>query len=123
MRLVVPIIIGLLGIFMPVSAMAQLLPRTVLLIDEDTPIHPWFRHLIEAFDSTIRTESDPVFVYVENLGIIAGFGTENYYRDLHSHFLEKYRGRQIGVIVCHALRAMPYALRCGCATSCGPGRP
>jgi signal transduction histidine kinase len=111
MRLVVPIIIGLLGILTPVSAMAQSLPRTILLIDEDTPIHPWFRHLIEALDSTVKTESDHVFVYVENLGIIAGFGTENYYKDLHSHYLEKYRGHPIGVIVCHALRAMPYVLR------------
>jgi len=109
--LAVRIVAVLLAILMPISAMAQSLPRTILFIDEDTPIHPWFRHLIEAFDSTVKTESDYVFVYVENLGIIAGFGTENYYKDLHSHFLEKYRGHPIGVIVCHALRAMPYALR------------
>jgi signal transduction histidine kinase len=111
MRAVVRIVVGLFAILMPVSAVAQSLPRTILLIDEDTPTHPWFRHLIEAFDSTVKSDPDHVFVYVENLGIIDGFGTENYYNDLHSHFLEKYRGHPIGVIVSHALRSMPYALR------------
>jgi hypothetical protein len=36
--LVMSIIIGLLGTSIPVSTMAQSLPRTMLLIDEDTPV-------------------------------------------------------------------------------------
>lgn len=66
---------------------------------------------IAAFDSTIKAETaDHVYVHVENLGLSA-YGTGEYYADLRSHFLEKYRDHPIGVIVCQSLRAVPYALR------------
>jgi hypothetical protein len=79
-RFVARVFVVLFLITAPLSAMAQSLPRTVLLIDEDTPIHPWFRQLIEAFATTIKIESpNGVYVYVENLGFDT-FGSENYYK-------------------------------------------
>jgi hypothetical protein len=45
------------------------------------------------------------------IGLDAFGTTGNYYELLRSHFLEKYRGKETGVIVSHTSRAMPYALR------------
>jgi hypothetical protein len=94
-----------------VSARAEPLPRTILLLDEDTPIYPWFRQMSEAFYATIKTETaNSPFVFIENLGIDA-YATADYFNILRSHFREKYRNRAIGVIVSNASRYLPYTLR------------
>jgi signal transduction histidine kinase len=94
-----------------VSARAEPLPRTILLLDEDTPIYPWFRQMSEAFYATTKTETaTPPFVFIENLGIDA-YATADYFNILRSHFREKYRDKAIGVIVSNASRYLPYTLR------------
>src|SRR5499427_122 len=110
-RLVMRVVFGLAVALTPISTRAEPLPRTVLFLDEDTPIYPWFRQMSEAFYATIKAESaNPPFVFIENLGIDA-YATADYFTILRSHFREKYRNKAIGVIVSNASRYLPYTLR------------
>src|SRR5215469_12744009 len=87
-RIVMRIVFGLAIALTPVSTRAEPLPRTILFLDEDTPIHPWFRQMSEAFYATIKTETgNPPFVFIENLGIDE-YGTPDYFGILRSHFRE-----------------------------------
>jgi signal transduction histidine kinase len=105
------IVFGLAAALTLVSARADPLPRTILFLDEDTPIHPWFRQMSEAFYATIKTETaNPPFVFVENLGIDA-YDTADYFDIVRSHFREKYRNKAIGVIISNASRYLQFTLR------------
>jgi len=105
------IVFGLAVALTLVSARAEPLPRTILFLDEDTPIYPWFRQMSEAFYATIKTETaNPPFVFIESLGIDA-YATADYFNILRSHFREKYRNKAIGVIVSDASRELRYTLR------------
>jgi signal transduction histidine kinase len=105
------IVFGLAVALTPVSSRAEPLPRTILFLDEDTPIYPWFRQMSEAFYATIKTETtDPPFVFVENLGIDA-YDTADYFNIVRSHLREKYRDKSIGVIVSNASRYLSFTLR------------
>src|SRR5215475_8996155 len=92
-RIVMRIVFGLAVALTLVSARAEPLPRTILFLDEDTPIYPWFRQMSEAFYATIKTD------------------TADYFDMLRSHFREKYRNRDIGVIVSNASRYLPFTVR------------
>jgi signal transduction histidine kinase len=109
-RIAMRFVFGLAVALTLVPARAEPLPRTILFLDEDTPIYPWFRQMSEAFYVTIRAETtkDP-FVFIENLGIDE-YGTADYFNILLSHFREKYRNKAIGVIVSNA-RDIPLTLR------------
>jgi hypothetical protein len=110
-RIVMRIVFGLAAALTLVSARAEPLPRTILFLDEDTPIYPWFRQMSEAFYATIKTETaNPPFVFIENLGIDA-YATADYFNIVRSHFREKYRNKAIGVIVSDASRELPFTLR------------
>src|SRR5262249_4591212 len=110
-RIVMRIVFGLAVALTSVSARTEPLPRTILFLDEDPPIYPWFREMSEAFCATIKTETaSPPFVFIENLGIDA-YATSDYFNILRSHFREKYRNKAIGVIVSNASRYLPYTLR------------
>jgi hypothetical protein len=105
------IVFGLALALTLVSARADPLPRTILFLDEDTPIYPWFRQMSEAFYATIKTETaNPPFVFIENLGIDA-YDTPDYFNIVRSHFREKYRNKAIGVIVSDASRYLRFTLR------------
>src|SRR5262245_9559024 len=110
-RIVMRIVFGLAMALTSVSGRAEPLPRTILFLDEDTPIYPWFRQMSEAFYATIKTETaTPPFVFIENLGIDA-YATGDYFNILRSHLHEKYRNKAIGVIVTDASRELAYTLR------------
>src|SRR5499427_7509517 len=110
-RLVMRVVFGLAVALTPISTRAEPLPRTILFLDEDTPIYPWFRQMSEAFYATIKTETaNPPFVFIENLGIDA-YDTPDYFNIVRSHFREKYRNKAIGVIVSNASRYLPFTLR------------
>src|SRR5215510_10654789 len=110
-RIVMRIVFGLALALTLVSARAEPLPRTILFLDEDTPIYPWFRQMSEAFYATIKTETaNPPFVFIENLGIDA-YATADYFNIVRSHFREKYRNKAIGVIVTDASRELAFTLR------------
>src|SRR5262249_25203586 len=94
-RIVMRIVFGLAVALTPVSTRAEPLPRTVLILDEDTQIYPWFRQISETFYATIKTESaNPPFVFIENLGIDA-YDAADYFNIVRSHFREKYRNKAI----------------------------
>ncbi len=104
------VICSMSAVLGPLPASAEPLPRSVLFIDELTPIHPWFTDLSKAFTRTLsRESSNSIYVYVETLGL-AAFDDEAYYSQIRDHFRQKYRNKPIGVIVAHASLALPYAL-------------
>jgi len=110
-RIVMRIVFGLAVTLTLVSARTESLPRSILFLDEDTPIYPWFRQMSEAFYATIKTETaNPPFVFIENLGIDA-YATADYFNIVRSHFREKYRNKAIGVIVTDASRELAFTLR------------
>src|SRR5262245_8900811 len=110
-RMVMRIVFGLAMALTLVPARAEPLPRTILFLDEDTPIYRWLRQISEAFYATIKSESaNPPFVFIENLGIDA-YDTEDHFNILRSHFREKYRNKAIGVIVSNASRYLSFTLR------------
>src|SRR5215470_10208937 len=110
-RILMRIVLGLALALTLVSAQAEPLPRTILFLDEDTPIYPWFRQMSEAFYVTIKTETaNPPFVFVENLGIDA-YDTPDYFNIVRSHFREKYRDKAVGVIISNASRYLAFTLR------------
>src|SRR5262245_48076696 len=110
-RVLTLMVFGLAVILTSVSTRAEPLPRTILFLDEDTPIYPWFRQMSEAFYATIKTETaTPPFVFVENLGIDA-YDAPDYFDIVRSHFREKYRNKAIGVIISNASRYLQFTLR------------
>jgi ABC-type uncharacterized transport system substrate-binding protein len=110
-RILMRIVFGLAAALTLVSARAEPLPRTILFLDEDTPIYPWFRDMSQAFYATIKTETaNPPFVFIENLGIDA-YDTADYFNIVRSHFGEKYRNKPIGVIISNASRYLQFTLR------------
>src|SRR5262249_37614794 len=110
-RIIMCIVFDLALALMLGSARAEPLPRTILFLDEDTPIYPWFRQMSEAFYATIKVETaNPPFVFIENLGIDA-YDTPDYFNIVRSHFREKYRDKAIGVIVSNASRYLTFTLR------------
>src|SRR5262245_41610709 len=109
-RILMRIVFGLAVALPLVSARAEPLPRTILFLDEDTPIYPWFRQMSEAFYTTIKTETtNPPFVFIENLGIDA-YDTADYFNIVRSNFREKYHDKAIGVVVSDASRELAFTL-------------
>src|SRR5215467_9014636 len=110
-RILMRVVFGVAVVLTSFLARAEPLPRTILFLDEDTPIYPWFRQMSQAFDATIKAESkNPPFVFIENLGIDA-YAAPDYFNIVRSHFREKYRNKAIGVIVTDASRELAYTLR------------
>src|SRR5262245_31285918 len=110
-RNVMRIVLALAAALTLASARAEPLPRSILFLDEDTPIYPWFRQMSDAFYAITKTETEnPPFVFIENLGINV-YDTPDYFNILSSHFREKYRDKRIGVIISNASRYLPLTLR------------
>src|SRR5499426_4650687 len=110
-RILMRIVFGLVVALTSVSTGAEPLPRTILFLDEDTPIYPWFRQMSDAFYATMKTETaNPPFVFIENLGIDP-YDTADYFNIVRSNFREKYRDKAIGVIVSNASRYLQFTLR------------
>src|SRR5262245_19884811 len=110
-RILMRIVLGLAAALPLASARAEPLPRTILFLDEDTPIYPWFRQMSEAFYVTIKTETENApFVFIENLGIDA-YDTADYFNIVRSNLHKKYHDKAIGVIVSNTSRYLPFTLR------------
>jgi len=56
-RILMRVVFGVAVVLTSFLARAEPLPRTILFLDEDTPIYPWFRQMSQAFDATIKAES------------------------------------------------------------------
>jgi signal transduction histidine kinase len=87
------------------------LPRSVLILDQQTSFRPWPTAVIAGIRSFLREGiGPPVSVYVEHLDLNRFEGSD-YEGSLQTHFREKYRDRPIGVIVAIGPSALNYALR------------
>jgi signal transduction histidine kinase/ABC-type uncharacterized transport system substrate-binding protein len=94
-----------------ISATAEPLPRSVLILDQSNSAAPFPAALIAAFRSTLNPDArDPIAAYTEYLDFTRFAGPE-YERLLHTYILEKYHGRPIGVIVVTGAAAFEFALR------------
>ncbi len=94
-----------------ISATAEPLPRSVLILDQSNSAAPFPAALIAAFRSTLNPDArDPIAAYTEYLDFTR-FAGPGYERLLHTYILEKYHGRPIGVIVVTGAAAFEFALR------------
>jgi signal transduction histidine kinase len=83
----------------------------VLLLDQSIPYAEYFGKLFASFQATLKASSEgPATVHVERLEYSHSKGSE-YDNNLYSFMKEKYRSRQIGVIVANGLDALQFAIR------------
>jgi signal transduction histidine kinase len=105
------IILGLLAALIPISAIAQPLPRTVLLLDQGSANYPMAQAIVSAFQSEMNAQAGTsVPVIVESLNL-AVFGQAHEINLLRDHLREKYRNRPISIIVARGPILVPHAIR------------
>ncbi|MBX3584899.1 MAG: sensor histidine kinase [Rhizobiaceae bacterium] len=94
------------------SVFAQAVPRSVLILEESDAVRGQFYASIHAALRTrILTEMrEPVSIYIENLDLVF-FDGQTYEDGLHELLREKYRGRDIGVVVAIGAGALERALK------------
>jgi signal transduction histidine kinase len=93
-----------------ISAAAELLPRTVLILDPFDGSYPWVFARNAAFRTTLNAgQAVPISIYEEYLDLNR-FAGATYRKGLQSHFREKYHGKPIGVIVAFGPVALDYAI-------------
>jgi signal transduction histidine kinase len=111
MRSLIGIFIWLMVILMPaISAAAETLPRSVLILDPFDGSYPWAFARNAAFRTTLNTgRAVPISIYEEYLNLDR-FAGANYRESMQSHFREKYRGKPIGMIVTFGPLALDYAM-------------
>ncbi|SDR63844.1 GAF domain-containing protein [Rhizobiales bacterium GAS113] len=107
-RLVILVIVG----FAPaISATAEPLPRSVLILDQAYSGAPFPTALIAAFRSTLNAGAGAsIAVYTEHLDFIRFHGP-GYEKTLDAYMREKYHEHPIGVIVVTGPAALEFALR------------
>jgi signal transduction histidine kinase/ABC-type uncharacterized transport system substrate-binding protein len=94
-----------------ISAAAEPVPHSVLILDQSNPGVPWYTALSTAFRSTLNAgAATPIAIYAENLDLNRFRGAQ-YENLLLSYTREKYRGIPIGVIVAVGAGALEHALR------------
>jgi signal transduction histidine kinase len=94
-----------------ISASAEPLPRSVLIIDQSNPNAPWAMAFRATLVSALKADSpNPIAVYSESLDL-ARFNSPQYVELLRTYLTEKYRDKPIGVIVAHGSTALEVFLR------------
>jgi signal transduction histidine kinase len=107
----VTILIWLIAAVMPAAAAVdEMLPRSVLILDQLTSLDPWQDAIITGMRSFMSENAgEPISFYVENLDLDR-FNGAAYRHSLENHFREKYRDKPIGVIVVIGPGALDYGL-------------
>ena len=118
MRLTAHAFVLVLSAAAAISALAQPLPRAVLLIDRGPQVRPWSQQWNEAFADSPKTVS-PANVHVENLRVDE-LAADNLHESLRSHFRETYAAKRSAYSF--AIARMQCRTHCGCETS-WPGTP
>jgi signal transduction histidine kinase/ABC-type uncharacterized transport system substrate-binding protein len=91
-------------------ATAELLPRSVLILDQLNSLGPFSITLTSAFRSTLNDgATNPIAVYAEHLDYTR-FGGPGYEDLLLSYLMKKYREHPIGIIVATGAFALEFAL-------------
>jgi signal transduction histidine kinase len=100
-----------LGWASAISASADPLTRSVLIIDQYSLNNPWGLAFRAALVSALRAGSrNPVAVYAESLDL-ARFNSPQYVELLRTYLGEKYRDRPIGVVIALGSTALEVQLR------------
>jgi signal transduction histidine kinase len=108
-------------LFYAVPSAADSLPRTVLVLDQSIPYAEYFGKLFASFQATLNTSSEiPATIHLERLEYSHSKSSEHD-NNLYSFMKEKYRSRQIGVIVANGFDALQFAIRLG--TELNPAIP
>jgi signal transduction histidine kinase/ABC-type uncharacterized transport system substrate-binding protein len=106
-------IIWVASLFYATSSAADSLPRTVLVLDQSIPYAEYFRKFFASFQATLNARSEvPTTVHLERLEYSHSQDSEHD-DHLYSFLKEKYRSRQIGVIVANGFDALQFAIRLG----------
>jgi len=93
-----------------VAPAQELLPRSVLVLDQSIPYTEYFGKLIGALQSTLKAGSSaPITLYSERLEYSHFKGPE-YERLLHTFIKEKYREKPIGIIIAVGFDALQFAV-------------
>jgi len=81
------------------SAMAQPLPRSILVLNPSDARGPFYYQIFAALRTSVDgAAGQPVTLYVENLDL-SRFGGMEYEASLESHLRVKYRDKPVGVLV------------------------
>ena len=110
MRLAVRIVVGLLVILTPIYAMAQSLPRAVLIIDEADPSSGAPTMFSTTLRETLNDFAPHVAVYGETLDL-RRFAGPKQEAVLHTYLQEKYSDVRFGVIAAVGLSAFELVKR------------
>jgi signal transduction histidine kinase len=115
------VIAVLVACMLPVPALADPLPRSLLILDQSDVRGPFYYEIFSALRSTVNgSAAAPVTIYAESLNLIR-FPSAVYEESLTRHLQVKYQGRQIGVIVAIGVATLEYVLRW--RTTLWPGIP
>jgi hypothetical protein len=105
------LIIGLVVLLSPISSSAQeRRPHAVLVLDQSDSRGPFYYQLWSGLRGVLGAHDARVTIYGENLDLTR-FGGAAYEQSLKRHFKEKYRDRQIGVIVTLGPGSFEHTLR------------
>jgi signal transduction histidine kinase len=112
MRFFSRVVVWLIAVLpLPVSTVADTLPRSVLIFDQSEPNAPWGIEFRAALRSTFNANATaPVTIYSEVLDL-ARFNSKEYEELLRSYLREKYRNKPIGVILVHGSLALDILMR------------
>ena len=90
----------------------DLLPRSVLILDQSDTDSAWYAAFSSAFRSTLKVEASagPISVYAEHLDL-SRFKGARHDEVLRSYLRDKFRERPIGVIVAQGSSSLEFVIR------------
>src|SRR5262245_40561147 len=111
LRYLSTIVFGLFAFAWPMAAVAQTLPRSVLILDQSDNDSTWYNDFSSAFRFVMRTKSSTrISTYGEHLDL-SRFGDARHEELLRTYLHDKFRDRPIGVVVAQGSKALEFALR------------
>jgi ABC-type uncharacterized transport system substrate-binding protein len=104
------LILAVVGLAPAISATAEPLPRSVLIVSQWDSGLPWYAVVSSAFHATLRTSTpEPVAIYAEALDL-SRFHSPQHQENFRRYLREKYREKNIGVIVAVGPLALEFML-------------
>src|SRR5262249_36158919 len=94
-----------------ISAIAQPMPRSVLILDQSDTDSPWYDGFAAAFRATLNVKSATrVSVYAEHLDL-SRFGSARHEELVRTYLRDKFSTRPIGVVVAQGSSALEFLIR------------
>jgi signal transduction histidine kinase len=96
---------------LPTSAIAEPLPRSVLILDQSDTDSAWYQSFASAFRSTLNAKSAArVSIYAEHLDL-SRFGGVRHEALARTYLRDKFSDRPIGVVVAQGSSALEFVVR------------